>query len=105
MSGGRFNYADGNLKSEMFGLVDEPYNVMEDDEISELVWDVLNLIHDLDYYQSGDTCREAYIESKKEFKKKWFGNRDERLEKIVDKKIERLREEVNEMIGEHNKKH
>ena len=105
MSGGRFNYADGNLKSEMFGWVDEPYDVMEDEEISELVWDVLNLIHDLDYYQSGDTCRETYIESKKEFKKKWFGNRDERLEKIVDKKIERLREEVNEMIGEHNEKH
>ena len=100
MSGGRFNYADGNLKSEMFGCGDKPINVMEDDEVSELVWDVLNLIHDLDYYQSGDTCRETYIESKKEFKKKWFGNRDERLEKIVDKKIDQLREEVKEMIGE-----
>ena len=100
MSGGRFNYADGNLKSEMFGYGDKPINVMEDDEVSELVWDVLNLIHDLDYYQSGDTCRETYIESKKEFKKKWFGNRSERLEQIVDKKIEQLREEVKEMIGE-----
>ena len=100
MSGGIFNYADGNLKSEMFGYGDKPINVMEDDEVSELVWDVLNLIHDLDYYQSGDTCRETYIESKKEFKKKWFGNRKIRIEKIVDKKIERLREEVKEMIGE-----
>ena len=105
MSGGRFNYAYGNLKSEMFGWVDEPYDVMEDEEISELVWDVLNLIHDLDYYQSGDTCRETYIEAKKEFRRKWFGNRDEGLVKIVDKKIERLREEVREMIGEHNEKH
>ena len=100
MSGGRFNYADGNLKSEMFGYGDKPINVMEDDEVSELVWDVLNLIHDLDYYQSGDTCRETYIESKKEFKKKWLGNRKTRIEKIVDKKIEHLREEVKEMIGE-----
>lgn len=101
MSGGRFNYYNDYLKSEMFGYGgDKPINVMEDDEISELVWDVLNLIHDLDYYQSGDTCRETYIESKKEFKKKWFGNRSERLEQIVDKKIEQLREEVKEMIGE-----
>ena len=100
MSGGRFNYADFYLKSEMFGWADEPYNVMEDGEISELVWDVLNLIHDLDCYQSGDTCRETYIESKKEFKKKWFGNRDERLEKIVDRKIEELKTEIAEMIGE-----
>ena len=100
MSGGRFNYADCNLKSEMFGWVDEPCNVMEDDEISELVWDVLNLIHDLDYYKSGDTCRETYIESKTEFKKKWFGNRKIRLEKIIDRKIEDLKTEIAEMIGE-----
>ena len=45
MSGGHFNYADGNLKSEMFGWVDKPYDVMEDAEISELVWDLLDLIH------------------------------------------------------------
>ena len=101
MSGGRFNYYNDYLKSEMFGYGgDKPINVMEDDEISELVLDVLNLIHDLDYYQSEDTCIETYIESKKEFKKKWFGNRKIRIEKIVDKKIERLREEVNEMIGD-----
>lgn len=100
MSGGRFNYADCNLKSEMFGWVDEPFNVMEDDEISELVWDVLELIRVYDYYCCSDTGRDTYIKRKNEFKKKWFGNRDERLEKIVDKKIERLREEVKEMIGD-----
>ena len=100
MSGGKFGYYNKYLKDEMFAYDDRPNNVMEDDEISELVWDVLNLIHDLDYYQSGDTCRETYIESKKEFKKKWFGNRKIRIEKIVDKKIDQLREEVKEMIGD-----
>lgn len=98
MSGGHFNYADGNLKSEMFGWVDNPYDVMEDEEISELVWDLLDLIHEYDYYVSGDTLREKYIEAKKEFKKKWFGNRKVRLEKIIDRKIEKLMEEINEMI-------
>lgn len=98
MSGGRFNYANCNLKSEMFGWVDKPYNVMEDDEISELVWDVLELIRVFDYYSCSDTGRDTYIKRKNAFKKKWFGNRDERLEKIVDKKIEQLREEVKEMI-------
>ena len=100
MSGGKFGYYNQYLKEEMFVHSDRPNNVMEDDEISELVWDVLNLIHDLDYYQSGDTCRETYIESKNEFKKKWFGNRKIRIEKIVDKKIDQLREEVKEMIGD-----
>lgn len=102
MSGGRFNYADSNLKSEMFGWVDEPYNVMEDEEISELVWDLLNLIHEFDYYESGDTLREDYIKAKQEFKKKWFGNRKIRLEKIVDRKIEKMKSEIVEMIGEVN---
>lgn len=100
MSGGRFNYADCNLKSEMFGWVDEPYNVMEDDEISELVWDVLELIRVFDYYSCSDTGRDTYIKRKNKFKKKWFSNRKIRIEKIVDKKIDQLREEVKEMIGE-----
>ena len=102
MSGGRFNYADRNLKSEMFGWVDEPYNVMEDDEISELVWDVLELIRVFDYYRCSDTGRDTYIKRKNEFKKKWFGNRKIRIEKIVDRKIEELKGEIVEMIGEVN---
>ena len=102
MSGGRFNYADGNLKSEMFGWVDEPYNVMEDEEVSELVWDLLDLIHEFDYYVSGDILREDYIKAKNDFKNKWFGNRKIRLEKIVDRKIEKLKSEIVEMIGEVN---
>lgn len=101
MSVGRFNYYNDYLKSEMFGYGgDKQINVMEDAEISELVWDVLELISAFDYYESGDTLREDYIKAKQEFKKKWFGNRKIRLEKIVDKKIEQLREEVKEMIGD-----
>ena len=34
MSGGRFNYYNDYLKSEMFGYGgDKPINVMEDDEV------------------------------------------------------------------------
>lgn len=101
MSGGRFNYADSNLKSEMFGWTDEPHNVMEDDEISELAWDLLDLIHTFDYYESGDTGRDNYIKAKNDFKNKWFKNsRKIRLEKIVDRKIEELKKDIAEMIGE-----
>lgn len=100
MSGGKFGYYNKYLKDEMFAYDDRPNNVMEDDEISELVWDVLELIRVFDYYSCSDTGRDTYIKRKNEFKKKWFGNRSERLEQIVDKKIERLREEVKEMIGD-----
>ena len=94
MSGGRFNYQDSNLKYEIFGRTDEPRNVFEDREISELVWDILNLIHDYDWYASGDTCKQTYLEAKAEFKKKWLNNRGVRVRRIVDEAIERCKHEL-----------
>ena len=64
MSGGYFGYRDTSLKSDIFGYSDKPDNVFEDREISELVWDIFDLIHDYDWYKSGDTCKENYLESK-----------------------------------------
>lgn len=99
MSGGRFGYIDGQLKSEIFGWADEPSNVFEDREISELVWDVFDLIHDFDWYASGDTCKETYIKAKAEFKKKWFTNRGVRVRQIVDGSIRRCKDELYETFG------
>ena len=99
MSGGRFNYNDSRLKDEIFGWRDKPINVFEDMEISELVWDVLDLIHDYDWYASGDTCKETYLEAKSKFKKKWFSNRGVRVRRIVDDAIEETRQELYETFG------
>ena len=54
MSGGHFEYLDGRLKDEIFGYENKVKNVFEDREISELVFDVLDLIHEFDWYYSGD---------------------------------------------------
>lgn len=99
MSGGRFNYTDSRLKDEIFGWADEPSNVFEDREISELVWDVLNLIHDYDWYASGDTGKETYLKAKAEFKKKWFSNRGVRVRRIVDEAIEQCKNELYDTFG------
>jgi hypothetical protein len=100
MSGGRFEYKDMSLKHEIFGWTDEPSNVFEDIEISELVWDVLDLIHEYDWYASGDTGKEKYLKAKDEFKKKWFNDkRDIRLRKIVDEALKRTKHELYETIG------
>ena len=97
MSGGRFDYQDSRLKSEIFGWTDTPRNVFEDREISELVWDVLDLIHDYDWYASGDTCKETYLKAKAEFKKKWLGgNRGLRIKQTIDKALEEVRQELYE---------
>lgn len=99
MSGGRFNYTDGTLKREIYGWVDRPHNVFEDREISELVWDVLELIHDYDWYASGDTGKETYLKAKAEFKKKWFSNRGVRIRRIVDDAIEECKKELYDTFG------
>ena len=99
MSGGYFNYVDGRLKEEIFGWTDTPSNAFEDREISELVWDVLGLIHAYDWYKSGDTCKETYLAAKIAFKKKWFDNRGVRVRRIVDEALKRCESELYETFG------
>lgn len=99
MSGGKFSYLDGRLKDEIFGWEYKPLNVFEDREISELVWDVLNLIHAFDLYQSCDTVKEIYLKAKAEFKKKWMSNRGVRIRRIVDEAVKQLKDELYETFG------
>ena len=99
MSGGRFCYIDSQLKREIFGYGYKPSNVFEDREISELVWDVLDLIHDYDWYASGDTCKETYLEAKAEFKKKWLNHRGVRVRRIVDEALQQCKDELYETFG------
>lgn len=99
MSGGRFNYIDSSLKVEIFGWGDKPTNVFEDREISELVWDVFDLIHDFDWYVSGDTGKETYLKAKSDFKKKWFSNRGVRIRQIVDDAIHQVKTELYETFS------
>ena len=99
MSGGKFNYVDSRLKDEISGWADKPRNVLEDREISELVWDVLNLIRDYDRYASGDTCKGTYLKSKAEFKKKWMGNSEVRVRRIVDEALKQCKDELYETFG------
>ena len=99
MSGGNFNYVDATLKDEIYGWSDTWHNVFEDREISELVWDILNLIHDYDLYVSSDTCKETYLKAKAEFKRKWFSNRSVAVRRTIDTAIEELKAELYETYG------
>lgn len=96
MSGGHFNYTDSALKTEIFGWTDRPTNVLEDRELSELTWDLLDVIHTYDWYVSGDTCKETYLKAKNEFKKKWFSNRGVNVRRIVDEAVNELKAELYE---------
>lgn len=96
MSGGRFDYKDMELKTEMFGWADKPRNVLEDRELSELTWDLLEVIHEYDWYASGDTGKETYLKAKDEFKKKWLSNRGVNVRRIVDEAVNEMKAELYE---------
>ena len=99
MSGGHFEYLDSRLKDEIFGYEDKLKNVFEDREISELVFDVLDLIHEFDWYYSGDTGKETYLKAKAEFKKKWLSNRGVRIKRTIDTALDEVRAELYETYG------
>lgn len=99
MSGGWFNYSDSRAKDEIFGWADKPSDVFEDREISELVWDMFKLIHDYDWYASGDTSEEDYLKAKAKFKKKWLDNKNVRVRRIIDESVEGLRQELYKTYG------
>lgn len=99
MSGGRFNYIDSQLKSEIYGWTDKPRNVFEDKEISQLIWDVFELIHAYDWYDSGDTSEKNYLEEKKKFKDKWLREDSDRCKTIVDEALAEVKAELYKTFG------
>lgn len=87
MSGGSWNSHHSLLADELFGWglsltygkdrfknskVARNIDPMEDKELSEMLWDILCLLHSKDYYESGDINKSTYEEDVAEFKKKWF---------------------------------
>lgn len=91
MSGGSFNYVYSHLR--------EAAECTNDKEISNLLKDLAELLHDEEWYQSGDYGKGSYEKTLANFKKKWFGtNREDRLKKYIDDSIEVLRLELYSLI-------
>ena len=111
MSGGAFNYRDGSLLEEMYpyscwnrgnegrDMRDDPF---EDPLISELMYDLLRLTHELDWYKSADTSQGTYLEAKKKFCEKWFGKKrgTKALESLVRRQFESAMNECRKMIAD-----
>lgn len=93
MSGGSHNYIYHQIDQELVGQ-------MEDIELDDLMKDISDLAHGLEWYHSSDYSKETYFAKVKEFKAKWFeSSREERLKRYVNSKLEDLRKEVFSLIG------
>lgn len=94
MSGGSCNYICYKIEEELVGR-------MEDMELNDLMKDVAELAHALEWYLSCDRSRDDYIETVKNFKKKWFNtDRNERLKNYIDKEISDTKDRLYALIGE-----
>ena len=89
LSGGYFNYN--------YGYLNEYEGEMEDTELNELLLDFRDLLHDLEWYKSGDTSEEDYRTSVKSFKDKWIkcANRDTRFLNYIKECQDRLIKEYS----------
>ena len=96
MSGGSYNYIYATLK-------DECGNQMYDAEMNDLINDLCEVLHDLEWWQSCDISEETYRKTLTEFKKKWLqGDRETRIKGYIDEQIGIVRRQLYNLIGEEN---
>ena len=87
MSGGSHEYVCHDITNKAVGQ-------MHDIELDELMEDVAELLHQVEWWCSGDSDEERYREAAEKFKEKWFGSRDRDLRTRLRKQLEGAIEEV-----------
>ena len=92
MSGGSHDYMYYRVEEEYVGR-------MHDIELDDMMKDIVELLHDLEWYDSADYGENDYLETVAKFKAKWFnGNRTERLRSYVDREIAITRDKLMKLI-------
>ena len=89
MSGGHFDYADSNLY-EWSVQVRRDGNPL----LAELLHDIGDLLHEYDWWQSGDAGRERWLKAWKCWQKKWMGG------SVNEMAIDSIRDTLRQMIWE-----
>lgn len=94
MSGGSYSYIFSRLSMECEGR-------MYDAEMNDLIEDLCEVLHDLEWWQSGDSSESRYRNTLTKFKSKWFkGDRQKRLKGYIDEQIGIVRSQLYSLIGE-----
>ena len=92
MSGGSRDYVYHRIRDDLAGK-------MYDTELDDLMYDIADLAHDVEWYDSGDICEETYRKSVAKFKEKWFNTgRTDRLIGYVDTKLDEVKRDLYRMI-------
>lgn len=115
MSGGTWNHANDRLGQDIFGwhisfqecIGSQAYhdelmkviksNVLEDVELTVLVFDVICLLHTYDYTFAGDYSDETLKKEVEVFKKKWLKRtRKDQIKEMIDLFTEKMKKDLYE---------
>ena len=98
MSGGSMSYLCYDVEAQA--------DRMGDRELTELIKDVAGLLHDREWYISGDYGEDTWEESVRKFKQKWFDKpREERLRTLIEQMFDETKQECIAMIGGQKVEH
>lgn len=87
MSGGSYNYGYSTVEYTYVGE-------MKDTELNEMMKDLVQVLHDLEWYVDCDISEETYRETVTKFKSKWFKRRKCDIEALVNEEFEKKKEEL-----------
>ena len=95
MSGGSYDYKFQTLDDYYVGR-------MHDKEMDELLKDLIEVLHDLEWWISCDIDEDQYRKTLSEFKNKWIRQNEtqivERLTAIIDSELDRTRRQLTKML-------
>lgn len=87
MSGGSYNYMYCRIEDEYVGR-------MFDSQLDNMMKDLVKVLHDLEWWESCDYSEDTYRKTVTEFKKKWFKQTKIDVQKQIESKFERTKNEL-----------
>lgn len=91
----------GGSKDYTYCKVDEYFcGQMHDKELDDMMDDIVSLMKELEWFESGDTPEADYFKEVKRFKDKWFKTtRTERLKGYIDGSIDKTKQDLYRLLG------
>ena len=87
MSGGSYNY--------MYCRINDEYvDRMFDSQLNSMMKDLVEVLHDLEWWQSCDYSEKTYRKTVTEFKKKWFKQTKIDVQKQIESEFESAKSEL-----------
>lgn len=87
MSGGSYDYKSYVLEEYYVGK-------MYDTELDEMLKDLIEVLHDVEWWQSCDISEEDYRETVNKFKKKWFKRDTFQVKNFIEEQFNNTKQEL-----------